>query len=101
MDATPPLPDSASATPKRYSDEAKNTAPWKKKGSFSSFVNSVLGSPRNVKISNPENPVHVTHVGFDNETGQFTVSPSSSWSSCRFYSSLSYFDAIRPRPLPS
>ena len=48
-------------------------APWKKKSGFSSFMNSVLGSPRNVKISAPENPVHVTHVGFDNETGQFTV----------------------------
>ena len=79
VDTTPPLTDSGSATPKRYSDEAKNTAPWRKKGSFSSFVNSVLGSPRNVKISNPENPVHVTHVGFDNETGQFTVSLSYIW----------------------
>lgn len=77
VDSAPPLPDSGSATPKRYSDEAKNAAPWKKKGSFSSFMNSVLGSPRNVKISNPENPVHVTHVGFDNKTGQFTVSLSS------------------------
>lgn len=73
-DTTPPLPDSGLTTPKRYSDEAKNAAPWKKKGSFSSFMNSVLGSPQNFKISNPRNPVHVTHVGFDNETGQFTVS---------------------------
>lgn len=73
-DTTPPLPDSGLSTPKRYSDEAKNAAPWKKKGSFSSFMNSVLGSPQNFKISNPKNPVHVTHVGFDNETGQFTVS---------------------------
>lgn len=73
-DTTPPPPGSGLGTPKRYSDEAKNAAPWKKKGSFSSFMTTVLGSPRGVKISNPENPVHVTHVGFDNETGQFTVS---------------------------
>ena len=73
-DTTPPSHGSGSGTPKRYSDEARNTAPWKKKSSFSSFMTTVLGSPRNVKISNPENPVHVTHVGFDNETGQFTVS---------------------------
>lgn len=72
-DPTSPLLDSGSTTPKRYSDEGKNVAPWKKKSGFSSFMNSVLGSPRNVKISAPENPVHVTHVGFDNETGQFTV----------------------------
>ncbi len=68
-----PQPDSGSTTPKRYSDEAKNSAPWKKKSGFSSFMNSVLGSPRNMKISAPGNPVHVTHVGYDMETGQFTV----------------------------
>ncbi|KAL8825268.1 MAG: hypothetical protein Q9191_004516 [Dirinaria sp. TL-2023a] len=67
-----PTRSATSSSSKRYSDEARNLAPWKKKGGFSTFVNSVLGSPRNVKISAPENPVHVTHVGFDNETGQFT-----------------------------
>lgn len=72
-DPTSPHSESGLTTPKRYSDEAKNAAPWKKKSGFSSFMNSVLGTPRNVKISAPENPVHVTHVGFDNETGQFTV----------------------------
>ena len=77
-DTTPPLPGSGLGTPKRYSDEARNAAPWKKKSSFSSFMTTVLGSPRGVKISNPENPVHVTHVGFDNETGQFTVSRMTS-----------------------
>ena len=75
-EVTPPRSDTGLITPKRYSDEAnggRNSAPWKKKSGFSSFMNSVLGSPRTVKISNPENPVHVTHVGFDNDTGQFTV----------------------------
>lgn len=28
-----------------------------------------------MKISAPENPVHVTHVGYDNQTGQFTGLP--------------------------
>ncbi|KAL2044829.1 hypothetical protein N7G274_002604 [Stereocaulon virgatum] len=77
--ATPPDVDSASISSKRNSDEAsgKNSTPWKKKSGFSSFIGSVLGSPRSnsVKISAPENPVHVTHVGFDNETGQFTGLP--------------------------
>lgn len=86
-DTTPPSHGSGSGTPKRYSDEARNAAPWKKKSSFSSFMTTVLGSPRNVKISNPENPVHVTHVGFDNETGQFTVS--------QIRSSRLYFDCSR------
>lgn len=71
---------------KRYSDETKDTknAALKKKSGFAGFMNSLVGSPRRVNISAPENPVHVTHVGYDNETGQFTVSISfhskrSSW----------------------
>ncbi|KAJ5225911.1 hypothetical protein N7468_007136 [Penicillium chermesinum] len=77
---------------KRYSDEGENVPPpthrsarnsqlpaprgrKDKKASFSSFVSSMLGSPRHVKISSPENPVHVTHVGYDNQTGQFTGLP--------------------------
>lgn len=79
-------------TTKRYSDEGENVPPpthrparnsqlaaprgrKDKKASFSSFVSSMLGSPRHVKISSPENPVHVTHVGYDNQTGQFTGLP--------------------------
>jgi len=55
----------------RYSDEVKDTR-LKKKSGFSSFFN--LSSPRRPAISAPENPVHVTHVGYDQETGEFTVS---------------------------
>lgn len=75
--ANPPDSETPSSTSKRYSDEARNSTPWKKKSGISSFIGSVLGSPRSnsVKISAPENPVHVTHVGFDNETGQFTGLP--------------------------
>ncbi|OJJ45506.1 hypothetical protein ASPZODRAFT_144135 [Penicilliopsis zonata CBS 506.65] len=63
-------------TAKRYSDEGNVKPPGRsKKSSFSSFVTSMLGSPRNIKISAPENPVHVTHVGYDNQTGQFTGLP--------------------------
>ena len=74
-DATPPRIDSGSTTnSKRYSDEANGgKTRWRKKSGISGFMNSVLGSPRNVKISAPENPVHMIHVGYDNETGQFTV----------------------------
>ncbi|KAL9045137.1 MAG: hypothetical protein Q9214_001783 [Letrouitia sp. 1 TL-2023] len=75
IDITPPRSDTGLSASKRYSDEAKNSAPWRKKSGFSGFVSSVLGSPRNVKISAPANPLHVTHVGFDNETGQFTGLP--------------------------
>lgn len=73
---SPSRVDTGMMSPKRYSDDGnsrRSSAALKKKGGFSSFMNSVLGSPRNVKISAPENPVHVMHVGVDNETGQFTV----------------------------
>jgi DNA-binding beta-propeller fold protein YncE len=51
----------------------------RKKSGFSGFMSSIgVGSPRGVKISAPENPVHVTHVGYDNQTGQFTVSTKAS-----------------------
>lgn len=69
--ALPQIQDAAPSS-KRNSDEG-NTTKTRKKSGFSNFVNSMLGSPRNIKISAPENPVHVTHVGYDNQTGQFTV----------------------------
>lgn len=57
----------------RLSDEAKDTKALKKKGGFSSFMNNLVGAPKRPAISAPENPVHVTHVGYDQETGEFTV----------------------------
>lgn len=68
--------EAQAATPKRYSDETG--APTKppntrKKSGFSGFVNSLVGSQKKPMISAPENPIHVTHVGYDSSTGQFTV----------------------------
>lgn len=73
---TPRIPDNQLVSPKRYSDESKDlkSAGLRKKTGFSGFMSGLVGSPRRVNISAPENPVHVTHVGYDNETGQFTVS---------------------------
>lgn len=64
-------------SPKRFSDETKEAKPTtsRKKSGFSGFVNSLVGSQKKPVISAPENPVHVTHVGYDSTTGQFTVSP--------------------------
>ncbi|OJD10596.1 STE/STE20/PAKA protein kinase [Emergomyces pasteurianus Ep9510] len=89
MDPFPPpaAEDGAStSSAKRYSDESgsgggggggggSRLSLSRRKTGFSNFMNSMLGSPRNIKISAPENPVHVTHVGYDNETGQFTGLP--------------------------
>jgi hypothetical protein len=36
-------------------------------------MSTLVGSPKKPIISAPENPVHVTHVGYDSTTGQFTV----------------------------
>jgi p21-activated kinase 1 len=77
MEVTPPRSDNGTTSPKRYSDDSSSGKPsisGRKKSGFSSFVNSMLGSPRNIKISAPENPIHMIHVGYDNVTGQFTVS---------------------------
>lgn len=90
METTVPLIQDAPPILKRYSDEANGSrpaGPGRKKSTFTSLMNSVLGSPRNIKISPPENPVHVTHVGYDNQTGQFTVCPTFSPDrfSCSFH----------------
>ncbi len=37
------------------------------------FISSWFGSGAKLEISEPMNPVHVTHVGIDNTTGAFTV----------------------------
>jgi p21-activated kinase 1 len=81
---TPPRSDQGSKSPaQRYSDDSeaatksknRKSDGGKKKGAFSSFVNSMLGSPRRPTISTPSNPMHVTHVSIDNQTGEFTGLP--------------------------
>lgn len=65
---------------KRFSDETKETriTVLRKKSGFTGFMSGLVGSPKKPQISAPENPVHVTHVGYDSNTGQFTVRPSPS-----------------------
>lgn len=76
MEVTPPKSENGILSPKRFSGDGqtKPAGPFRKKSGFSSFVNNMLGSPRTIKISAPENPMHMIHVGYDNQTGQFTVS---------------------------
>lgn len=71
---TPPRSDNdATSAKQRLSDEASGAGMRsRKKSGFSKFVTSMLGSPK-PSIGAPVNPVHLTHVGVDNETGQFTV----------------------------
>lgn len=80
MDASSPRIESASSSPRqRLSDESPGSSGpslkgFRKKSGLSSLMNSLVGSPRRPAISAPENPVHVTHVGFNYDTGEFTVS---------------------------
>ena len=79
MDDIPSTPrelSGARSPRQRYSDEAKDSKTGRKKSGFSNFVNNLVGAPRRPAISAPENPVHVTHVGYDQETGEFTVCAS-------------------------
>ncbi|KAF1925962.1 Pkinase-domain-containing protein, partial [Didymella exigua CBS 183.55] len=74
-------PPSGTKSPRnRYSDDGdglKGRArdSGKKKSTFSAFMSNMLGSPRRPTISTPTNPMHVTHVSIDNETGEFTGLP--------------------------
>ncbi|KAI0169233.1 Pkinase-domain-containing protein [Hypoxylon sp. FL1284] len=70
--------ESQVVAPKRYSDEGKESkgpGVLRKKSGFSGLMSTLVGSPKKPVISAPENPVHVTHVGYDSSTGQFTGLP--------------------------
>ena len=99
--ATPPRSDRSDTggtqSPRqRYSDEANGSggAKLRKKSGISNVLDKFLSSPRKPQISAPENPVHVTHVGYNEETGEFTVrrllfvitSPRSVWLRIRIVS---------------
>lgn len=60
-------------SPKRLSGETPKPPMLRKKSGFTDFVTKVVGVQRKPTISAPENPVHVTHVGYDSSTGVFTV----------------------------
>ncbi|KAI1325058.1 kinase-like domain-containing protein [Xylariaceae sp. FL0255] len=62
---------------KRFSDESKEprVGVLRKKSGLSGLMSALAGSPKKPIISAPENPVHVTHVGYDSATGLFTGLP--------------------------
>ncbi|KAF9346335.1 signal transducing kinase of the PAK [Mortierella sp. AD094] len=60
--------------PSEYSTSNRSTF----KGVFSNIVSSVsdlLSSDKKIEISSPYNPVHLTHVGYNLDTGEFTGLP--------------------------
>lgn len=74
----PRVTEAQATAPKRYSDEGKELkgpGVLRKKSGFSGLMSTLVGSQKKPVISAPENPVHVTHVGYDSSTGQFTGLP--------------------------
>lgn len=69
----PLLPDSSQSTPSsngtRSRGASSSTKP--KKG----FLNLLLNTQKRPEISTPYDPVHLTHVGFNSSTGEFTGLP--------------------------
>lgn len=73
----PPIPDTPSVPPQTASgirSRSGTTATKSKKGMFN-FMSDLLNSSKRLEISTPYDPVHLTHVGFNSSTGEFTGLP--------------------------
>lgn len=78
----PPLPDvstfaTAPAPPSTISvasSRARSGTGKSKKGMFT-FMSDLLNTSKRPEISTPYDPVHLTHVGFNTSTGEFTGLP--------------------------
>ncbi|KAI0794154.1 kinase-like domain-containing protein [Fomes fomentarius] len=76
----PPLPPSsyAPSTPSTISAAGSRTRSGtttkSKKGMFT-FMSDLLNTSKRPEISTPYDPVHLTHVGFNTSTGEFTGLP--------------------------
>ena len=64
---------STSQSPSQIRSRAGTTK--SKKGIFMGLMSDFLGSNKPVAISTPYDPVHLTHVGFNSSTGEFTGLP--------------------------
>ena len=54
---------------------ARSATVTKGKKGMLGFVSDLLGSTKRVEISTPYDPIHLTHVGFNTSTGEFTGLP--------------------------
>ncbi|KAI6113075.1 STE/STE20/PAKA protein kinase [Pisolithus sp. B1] len=69
-DATPTPPASAAGTRSR-----SGTVVSKPKKGMLGFMSEFLNTSKRPEISTPYDPVHLTHVGFNSSTGEFTGLP--------------------------
>lgn len=75
------IPTNATQTLVNSQSQNSTEKEGKLKGLFSNIVNSVQGilqkdTVGKMDISSPYNPVHITHVGYNQDTGEFTGLPS-------------------------
>ncbi|KAI0819162.1 kinase-like domain-containing protein [Trametes gibbosa] len=70
----PPVPPTSSTISSAGSRSRSGTATKSKKGMFN-FMSDFLSSSKRPEISTPYDPVHLTHVGFNTSTGEFTGLP--------------------------
>ncbi|KAG9009576.1 signal transducing kinase of the PAK [Tulasnella sp. 427] len=54
---------------------SRSSTQGKNKKSMLSFMSDFLATPKRPEISTPYDPVHLTHVGFNSSTGEFTGLP--------------------------
>ncbi|KAI0654099.1 kinase-like domain-containing protein [Cubamyces menziesii] len=70
----PPIPPTPSTISTAGSRSRSGTTTKSKKGMFT-FMSDFLNSSKRPEISTPYDPVHLTHVGFNTSTGEFTGLP--------------------------
>ncbi|EPQ56507.1 Pkinase-domain-containing protein [Gloeophyllum trabeum ATCC 11539] len=70
-------PASAQSSPYHHapSRSRSGTTVKNKKGGMLSFMSDFLTTNKRLEISTPYDPVHLTHVGFNSSTGEFTGLP--------------------------
>ncbi|TFY73258.1 hypothetical protein EWM64_g10754 [Hericium alpestre] len=71
----PPLPTTQLERPGPGSRSRSGTVSAKGKKGMLGFMSDFLNSSKRPEISTPYDPVHLTHVGFNSSTGEFTGLP--------------------------
>ena len=70
----PPIPTESISLPGGTRSRSGTVAAKSKKGMLG-FMSDLLSSSKKIEISTPYDPVHLTHVGFNTSTGEFTGLP--------------------------
>jgi p21-activated kinase 1 len=72
VESTPPVASTSSSSP---NNQLRRNGTTKGRKGMLGFMSDFLGSNKHIAISTPYDPVHLTHVGFNSTTGEFTGLP--------------------------